>query len=71
MKETRVLRNVIVYDRKLKRQVEIDLDVEADLNWIGQQLAAKAYNNKKRKSSVLHGLVEVRIRGTKAELADV
>ena len=66
MKEARVLRNVVVYDRKAKQQVEIDVDVEVDINWIGQQLAARAYNNKTRKSAALHGLVEVRMRGTKA-----
>jgi hypothetical protein len=66
MKEARVLRNVIVYDRKTRQRVEIDLDVEVDINWIGQQLAAKAYNNNNRKSQALHGLVEVRVRGTKA-----
>ena len=66
MKETRVLRNVIVYDRKLRQQVEIDVDVDVDPHWIGQQLAARAYNSKARKSRALHGLVEVRVRGTKA-----
>jgi hypothetical protein len=66
MKETRVLRNVIVYDRKTRQSVEIDVDVEVDVNWIGQQLALKAYNNRARKSQALHGLVEVRVRGTKA-----
>ena len=66
MKETRILRNVIVYDRKSKQQVEIDLDVELDPHWIGEQLAARAYNSKARKSRALHGLVEVRVRGTKA-----
>jgi hypothetical protein len=66
MKETRILRNVRVVDRKTGRNVEIDLDVEVDINWIGQQLAVKAYNNKARKARALHGLVEVRLRGTKA-----
>lgn len=66
MKETRVLRNVVVWDRKAKRKVEIDVDVEVDIDWIGQQLASKAYNNDNRKSSAVHGLVEVRMRGTKA-----
>ena len=66
MKETRTLRNVIVYDSKTKRQVEIDLDVEVDIQWIANQLAAKAFHNKSRKARALHGLVEVRIRGTKA-----
>ena len=66
MKDARILRNVRVVDRKTKTSVLIDLDVEIDVNWIGQQLAAKAYNNKARKSSALHGLVEVRVRGTKA-----
>jgi hypothetical protein len=70
MKETRILRNVVVYDRKLKQQVEIDVDVEVDIDWIARELAAKAYNNKSqnnvRKARALHGLVEVRLRGTKA-----
>ena len=66
MKESRVLRNVIVWDRKAQQSVEIDVDVDIDINWIAQQLAAKAYNNKKRKSGALHGLVEVRVRGAKA-----
>lgn len=66
MKETRILRNVLVYDRKAKQSVEIDLDVEIAIELIAHQLAAKAYNNKTRKSRVLHGLVEVRMRGTKA-----
>jgi hypothetical protein len=70
MKETRILRNVVVWDNKLKQRVEIDVDVEVDLHWIGQQLAAKAYNNKSqnnvRRTRALHGLVEVRVRGTKA-----
>ena len=70
MKETRIVRGVAVYDRKTKQTVEIDVDVEVDLHWIGQQLAAKAYNNKSqnnvRKTRALHGLVEVRMRGTKA-----
>ena len=66
MKEARVLRNVRVVDRKTGRNVEIDLDVYIDLDWIGHQLAPKAYNNKARKSQALHGLVEVRVRGTKA-----
>jgi hypothetical protein len=66
MKDARILRNVRVVDRKTKTSVLIDLDVEVDINWIGQQLAPKAYNNKARKSQALHGLVEVRVRGTKA-----
>ena len=66
MKETRVLRNVIVWDSKTGQAVEIDLDVEIDIYWIAHQLAPKAYNNKSGKSSALHGLVEVRRRGTKA-----
>jgi hypothetical protein len=66
MKEARVLRNVRVVDRKTGRNVEIDLDVEVDIHWIAHQLAVKAYNNKARKSQALHGLVEVRVRGTKA-----
>lgn len=66
MKETRVLRNVRVVDRKTGRNVEIDLDVEVDIHWIAHQLAVRAYNNKARKARALHGLVEVRVRGTKA-----
>jgi hypothetical protein len=66
MKETRTLRNVLVYDRKTKQRVEIDVDVEVDINWIAEQLAARAYNNKAHRSRALHGLVEVRVRGTKA-----
>jgi hypothetical protein len=66
MKEARTLRDIRVWDRKAQTSVLIDLDVEVDINWIGQQLAAKAYNNNNRKSQALHGLVEVRVRGTKA-----
>jgi hypothetical protein len=66
MKDTRVMRNVIVWDRKTQSRVEIDLDVEVDIQWIAEQLAPKAYNNKSRKARALHGLVEVRMRGTKA-----
>jgi hypothetical protein len=66
MKDARILRNVPVWDSKTKQWVEIDLDVEVDVNWIAHQLAPKAYNNKARKSQALHGLVEVRVRGTKA-----
>jgi dihydroneopterin aldolase len=66
MKETRVLRNVVVWDRKASQQVVIDLDVEVDINRIAHQLAVKAYNNKRRKTGALNGLVEVRMRGTKA-----
>jgi hypothetical protein len=65
-KESRILRNVLVWDRKAQTNVQIDVDVDVDVHWIAQQLALKAYNNKKRKSSALHGLVEVRVRGTKA-----
>jgi hypothetical protein len=66
VKETRILRNIPVWDRKSEQRVLIDIDVEVDINWIGQQLALKAYNNDNRKSRALHGLVEVRVRGTKA-----
>jgi len=66
MKDARILRNVPVWDSKTKQWVEIDLDVEVDIHWIAHQLAPKAYNNKARRSSALHGLVEVRMRGTKA-----
>jgi hypothetical protein len=66
MMDARILRNVPVWDSKTKQWVEIDLDVEVDINWIAHQLAPKAYNNKARKSQALHGLVEVRVRGTKA-----
>jgi hypothetical protein len=66
MMDARILRNVPVWDSKTKQWVEIDLDVEVDIHWIAHQLAAKAYNNKARKSQALHGLVEVRVRGTKA-----
>jgi hypothetical protein len=70
MKETRLLRNVPVWDRKLKQKVEVDVDVEIDIYWIAHELADKAYNNKpvnnNRKSRALRGLVEVRVRGTKA-----
>jgi hypothetical protein len=66
MKETRILRNVPVWDRTTHQGVLIDVDVEVDINWIGQMLALKAYNNNKRKSRALNGLVEVRVRGTKA-----
>jgi hypothetical protein len=66
MKESRTLRNVRVVDRNTGRNVEIDLDVEIDIYWIAHQLAVKAYNNKSRKARALHGLVEVRMRGTKA-----
>ena len=65
-KESRTLRNVVVWDRKAETAVLIDVDLDVDIHWIGQQLALKAFNNKKRRSSALHGLVEVRIRGTKA-----
>lgn len=64
--ETRILRNVPVWDRKTEHWVEIDLDVEVDIEWIAHQLAPKAYNNKARKARALHGLIEVRRRGTKA-----
>ena len=66
MIERRILRNVVVYDRKTKHQVEVDLDVEIAVDLIAQELAGKAYNNKSRKSGALRGLVEVRMRGTKA-----
>jgi hypothetical protein len=66
MKESRTLRNVIVWDSKTRQRMEIDLDVEIDIHWIAQHLASKAYNNKSRKALALHGLVEVRMRGTKA-----
>jgi hypothetical protein len=66
MMDARILRNIRVWDRKTQTSVLIDLDVEVDINYIGQQLAARAYNNKARKSQALHGLVEVRVRGTKA-----
>jgi hypothetical protein len=68
MMDARILRNIRVWDRKTQTSVLIDLDVEVevDINYIGQQLAPKAYNNKARKSQALHGLVEVRVRGTKA-----
>ena len=67
MKETRLLRNVPVWDRKLKQKVEVDVDVEIDIYWIAHELAGKAYNNKNnRKSRALRGLVEVRVRGAKA-----
>jgi hypothetical protein len=65
-KESRTLRNVVVWDRRLQQRVEIDIDVDVDIHWIANQLAAKAYNNNNRKSKALHGLVEVRVRGTKA-----
>ena len=70
MKETRTLRNVVVWDDKTKQRVQIDLDVDVDINWIGQQLASRAYNSRTktnvRRATALHGLVEVRMRGTKA-----
>jgi hypothetical protein len=66
MMDARILRNIRVWDRKTQTSVLIDLDVEVDINYIAQQLAPKAYNNKARKSQALHGLVEVRVRGTKA-----
>lgn len=66
MKETRILRNFAVWDRAAGQKVEIDIEIEIDVFWIAQQLAGRAYNNKNRKSSALHGLVEVRMRGTKA-----
>jgi len=65
MKETRTLRNVLVWDSKTRQRVEIDIDVEVDVDWIAQHLAPKAYHNKNRKSCALHGMVEVRMRGTK------
>ena len=65
-KESRTLRNVVVWDRKTKKDVVVDFDVDVDIHLIGQQLAFKAYNSAKRKSSALSGLVEVRVRGTKA-----
>jgi hypothetical protein len=66
VKESRILRNVIVWDSKAGRAVEIDLDVEVDIYWIAHELAGKAYNNSSRKTRALNGLVEVRMRGTKA-----
>ena len=66
MKETRILRNMRVWDRLAGRSVLIDLDVDIDMFWIANQLASKAYNNKSRKARALNGLVEVRMRGTKA-----
>jgi hypothetical protein len=66
MRETRVLRNVVVTDSKTRQRVEIDVDVEVDIGWIAQELAGKAYNNKSRRSGAMRGLVEVRMRGTKA-----
>jgi hypothetical protein len=65
VKETRILRNIPVWDKRTQHWVEIDLDVEIDIHWIAHQLAPKAYNNKKRKTRALHGLVEVAMRGTK------
>ena len=66
MKESRIIRNVTVWDRKAGQVVEIDLDVEVDIHWIAHELAAKAYNNMSRKARAMRGLVEVRMRGTKA-----
>ena len=66
MKETRIIRGVHVWDRKAKRTVVIDVDVEIDPVFVAHELAGRAYNNKRRKSSVLCGVVEVRMRGTKA-----
>jgi len=65
MKETRTLRNVVVWDNKTRQRVLIDVDVVIDVHWIGQLLATKAYNNRHHKSRAMHGLVEVRMRGTK------
>ena len=65
MKETRILRNVVVWDRKAQQAVEIDVDVEFDIGWIAKLLATKAYNNSRRRSRALNGLVEVAMRGTK------
>jgi hypothetical protein len=65
MKETRIVRGVQVWDRKARQSVEIDLDVEIAVDLIGHELAAKAYNNRARRSRALHGLVEVRMRGAK------
>ena len=66
MKETRILRNVVVWDNKTRHRVEIDLDVEVDIDGIAHQLAPKAYRNKKHRSRAFDGFIEVRMRGTKA-----
>ena len=65
MIETRILRNVAVWDNRTKHRVEIDLDVMIDIAGIASGLASKAYNNSSRKSRALNGLVEVAMRGTK------
>jgi hypothetical protein len=66
VKESRILRNVLVWDAKTRQRFEIDLDVQIAVDLIAQQLALKAYNNKSRRTRALGGLVEVRMRGTKA-----
>lgn len=66
MIDRHIIRGVKVWDNKTKHAVEIDLDVMIHVGDLAQRLGNKAYNNRSRKSRALDGLVEIRVRGTKA-----
>ena len=56
----------MVWDNETKHFVFIDLDVMIHVGELAQRLGEKAYNNSRRKSRALGGVVEVAMRGTKA-----
>jgi hypothetical protein len=66
MIDRHIIRGVKVWDNKTKHAVEIDLDVTIHVGELARRLGDKAYNNSGRKSRALSGVVEVKMRGTKA-----
>ena len=66
MIDRHIIRGVKVWDNKTRHAVEIDVDVTIHVGELARRLGGKAYNNSRRKSGVLNGVVEVAMRGTKA-----
>lgn len=66
MIDRHIIRGVKVWDKRTKHAVEIDLDVTIHVGELARRLGNKAYNNNRRKSRALDGVVEVAVRGTKA-----
>jgi hypothetical protein len=60
-------RKLILFDRRLKREVECMVELDLDLDHIAEILGSKAIGNKSKRSRALGGMIKANVRLTQAE----
>lgn len=61
-----IAKKMMLSGYKGEPSVECMIEIDVDDDGIAQHLGEKAYRNKSKRSSEIHGLVKVRVRPTSA-----